>query len=347
MTSPASANFYADFKGLAELKHSAGQQDPKALREAARQFESIFTKMMLKSMREASLGESLLDNDQSKFYLEMFDNQLAVQLSEGKGLGLAEMMVRQLTQSNGGFPIAGNGELKPMPLVSPTVATPMPLPAATPASQLNLPPLPVAAPQTVAPIAPAPSPKPQAPGPIAPIAMTPEEFVRNMWSHAQAAGEELGVDPQTLIAHAALETGWGKSIPCNADGSCSYNLFGIKAGGKWQGESVRVNTLEFEDGVAVRKRENFRAYASPADSFRDYAALIKNSPRYQAALGVGGDAEKFASALQQGGYATDPNYAQKLTKTALSVVERAGALLKTTATQPIASLSRIAAGGKL
>jgi flagellar protein FlgJ len=347
MTAPANANFYADFKGLAELKHAAGQQDPKALREAARQFESIFTKMMLKSMREASLGESLLDNDQSKFYLEMFDNQLAVQLSEGKGLGLAEMMVRQLTQSSGGLPNAGKGELKPMPLVSPTAPTPMPLPVATPASQLPLPPLPVAAPKSVAPVAPTQAPKPQAPGPIAPIAMTPEEFVRNMWSHAQAAGQELGVDPQTLIAHAALETGWGKSIPCNADGSCSYNLFGIKAGGKWQGDSVRVNTLEFEDGVAVRKRENFRAYASPADSFRDYAALLKNSPRYQAALGAGSDAEKFATALQNGGYATDPNYAQKLTKTALGVVERVGALLKSAAAQPISIGSRTSGGGRI
>jgi flagellar protein FlgJ len=177
--------------------------------------------------------------------------------------------------------------------------------------------------------------------------MTPDEFVRNMWSHAQAAGQELGVDPQTLIAHAALETGWGKSIPCNADGSCSYNLFGIKAGGKWQGDSVRVNTLEFEDGVAVRKRESFRAYASPADSFRDYAALLKNNPRYEAALGVGGDAQKFATALQRGGYATDPNYAQKLTKTALSVVERVGALLKSAAAQPITVGSRTSGGGRI
>jgi flagellar protein FlgJ len=345
MTAPA--NFYADFKGLAQLKNAAGQHDPNALREVARQFESIFTQMMLKSMRDASMGESLLDNDQSKFYMEMFDNQLASQLSKGRGLGLADMLVRQLTQATGGaLPGIDKAQAASMPIVSPATATPMPLsPGSSTPKSITL------APQAIAPVAPAPSPKPQASGPKpiapAPIAMTPDEFVRNMWSHAQAAGQELGVDPKTLIAHAALETGWGKSIPCNPDGTCSYNLFGIKAGGKWQGDSVRVNTLEFESGVAVRKRESFRAYASPADSFRDYAALLKDNPRYERALGVGDDAAKFAAALQQGGYATDPNYAQKLTRTALSVVERASTLLKTAAAEPIASLGRIAVGGKL
>jgi flagellar protein FlgJ len=347
MTAPA--NFYADFKGLAELKHAAGQQDPKALREAARQFESIFTQMMLKSMRDASLGESLLDNEQSKFYLEMFDNQLATQLSKGRGLGLAEMMVKQLMATQGNQVNAPSD--KPAAAEHSVESTMLPLRVAPNNAPLPIDttkPTVIAAPATTSKVnaveSIAPCPAPSAPSPVS---MTPDEFVRNMWSHAQAAGQELGVDPKTLIAHAALETGWGKSIPCSADGSCSYNLFGIKATGGWRGDSVNVSTLEFEDGIAVRKRENFRAYASPADSFRDYAALLKNNPRYEAALGVGSDAEKFAIALQRGGYATDPNYAQKLTKTALSVAERAMGLFKTVAAQPIASLGRIAVGGKL
>jgi flagellar protein FlgJ len=353
MTVPA--NFYADFKGLAELKNSAAQHDPKALREVARQFESIFTQMMLKSMRDASMGESLMDNDQSKFYMEMFDNQLASQLSKGRGLGLADMLVRQLTQAgmageaavetrDTGRGTGGNTvETRDAGRETRMDLKPRSIPAASSGSQPTL------TPDLTTPASRVSRPDRSGPKPIesGPIAMTPDEFVRNMWSHAQAAGQELGVDPKTLIAHAALETGWGKSIPCNPDGTCSYNLFGIKAGGKWQGESVRVNTLEFESGVAVRKRESFRAYASPADSFRDYAALLKNNPRYERALGVGDDAAKFATALQQGGYATDPNYAQKLTKTALGVVERVSAMLKTTAAEPIASLGRIAVGGKL
>jgi flagellar protein FlgJ len=152
-------------------------------------------------------------------------------------------------------------------------------------------------------------PKPQAPSPLA---LTKSDFISQMWPHAKAAADELGVDPHALLAQAALETGWGKSVPCNASGECSFNLFGIKAGNSWSGASVNVPTLEFEEGVAVRKVERFRAYESPADSFRDYAKLIGNNARYENAVGTGDNVAAFASALQQGGYATDPNYARKL-----------------------------------
>lgn len=339
MTAPV--NFYADFKGLAALKNAAGQQDPTALREAARQFESVFTQMMLKSMRDASLGESLMDNDQSKFYLEMFDNQLAVQLSKGRGLGLAEMMVKQLMQSGHGQAQPPTTDVKPIARVVPVESSEI---VTRDAKR-------VTAPEKEIEVTQSPSADhTRHASPVTrhefPAQMTPDEFVRNMWSHAQAAGDELGVDPQTLIAHAALETGWGKSIPCNAQGACSYNLFGIKATGGWRGDSVNVSTLEFEDGIAVRKRENFRAYESPADSFRDYAKLLKNNPRYEAALGAGSNAEKFATALQQGGYATDPNYARKLAATASSVVERVESLFKTATSQPLAFGRSLSVGGE-
>jgi flagellar protein FlgJ len=372
MTVPA--QFYADFNGLASLKNSASKQDPQALREAAKQFESVFTQMMLKSMRTASLGDSLLDNDQSKFYLEMFDNQMASQLSKGKGLGLAEMLVRQLTESGlvapegvdaqgkglrrpgDGYPVTpALGEPKALPIQGPkglaidkvdakskTLVLPPNLarmfqhgqPAASPSSN---PSSSVAAPSGIAAAEPVksvitkPSEVQAAATSRQPIAMTPADFIRQMWPHAQSVGAEIGVDPHTLIAQAALETGWGKSVPCNPDGTCSFNLFGIKATSAWRGERVGVNTLEYEGGVATRKRESFRAYDSPAESFRDYAALIKNSPRYDAAVGAGKDAGKFATALQQGGYATDPNYAQKLAATASSVLTRVGDALKNAA----------------
>ncbi|NLG76907.1 MAG: flagellar assembly peptidoglycan hydrolase FlgJ, partial [Xanthomonadaceae bacterium] len=102
---------------------------------------------------------------------------------------------------------------------------------------------------------------------------------------------------------------------------CSYNFFGIKATGRWSGESVSVPTIEFEDGIPVRKAERFRAYSSPADSFRDYAALIRNNPRYERALGCGSDVASFAAALQEGGYATDPNYAKKIVSVARELRE--------------------------
>ncbi len=129
-----------------------------------------------------------------------------------------------------------------------------------------------------------------------------------------------------MLAQAALETGWGKSVPCNANGECSFNLFGIKAGSQWSGATVNVPTLEFQDGVAVRKVERFRAYGSPADSFRDYAALIGGNSRYANARGAGDNVEAFASALQQGGYATDPNYAQKIAAVADEVRARSDVL---------------------
>jgi len=259
-------SFFADPKALGALKSDAKAQDPAALKEVARQFESLFTQMLLKSMRETNktFGDSLFGSDQTDFYQDMFDSQLAVHLSQGKGLGLADMLVQQL---------AGVGQ-------------------STGANAASAP--------------------PSASAKHEPVAASKTDFIRTMWPHAQKAAQELGVDPHALLAQAALETGWGKAVPCNAAGECSFNLFGIKAGGQWSGATVNVPTLEFEQGIPVRKVERFRSYDSPADSFSDYARLIRNNPRYENALGAGTNIASFASALQQGGYATDPEYARKL-----------------------------------
>jgi peptidoglycan hydrolase FlgJ len=296
MTAPTNINFFADFQGLAALKNDAKQQAPAALKEAARQFESLFTQMLLKSMREAnkSFGEdSMFGSDQADMYQDMFDDQMALQMSKGKGLGLAEMLVRQL---QGG--------------VQPTEQTAAP--AAAAAS------VPGASQQ--------------------PLTISKDDFLRTLRPHAERAAREIGVDPNALLAQAALETGWGRSMPCNAQGECSFNLFGIKAGSQWSGATVNVPTLEFESGIPVRKVERFRAYDSPADSFRDYAALIGGSSRYANARGTGENVEAFASALQQGGYATDPNYAQKIAAVASEVRARSDAIradaLKFAATGP-------------
>jgi flagellar protein FlgJ len=281
MTGPSNINFFADFQGLASLKNDAKGQAPTALKEAARQFESLFTQMLLKSMRDAnkSFGEdSLFGSDQGDMYQDMFDDQIAMQLSKGKGLGLADMLVRQL---QGGL----QGAEK------------------------------TAAPATTAPAA-----NSQA------LTTSKEDFLRQLRPHAEQAARELGVDPNALLAQAALETGWGRSVPCNAQGECSFNLFGIKAGSQWSGATVNVPTLEFEEGIPVRKVERFRAYDSPADSFRDYAALIRGSSRYANARGAGDNVEAFASALQQGGYATDPQYAQKIAAVASEVRARSDAI---------------------
>jgi flagellar protein FlgJ len=277
-TAPISNTFYADPKGLTELRGQAQANDPAALRKVAEQFESIFTKMMLKSMRDAnsSLGDSLFSSQQTEFYEGMFDDQLAVQLAQGKGMGLADMLVQQLSQIPGsGRGVQGSGQSSGSGAVDSLL------------------------------------PKIQAASPE-PIASSKEDFVRSMWPHAERAAQKLGVDPNAVLAQAALETGWGKSVACTTKGDCSFNLFGIKAGSQWSGETANVSTLEFEAGIPVKKVERFRSYDSAAQSFDDYARLIANSPRYENARGTGSDIASFASALQQGGYATDPQYARKI-----------------------------------
>jgi flagellar protein FlgJ len=360
----SSANFYADPVGLAALKKGAVEQDPKALREAARQFESIFTQMMLKSMRDAnksfaSTDSPLSGGEQTDFYREMFDNQIAMQLSKGKGLGLADVLVKQM-QALGGKKADGSDAKPLVPTAFPlhrdsatgttsgvieksgidhsNRETPkdlaMPLRSTSGTAMTSRPSDGAACPEVGAPAEDQETRSTiQNASPISGLAVTPKEFVAQLWPHAEAVGKELGVDPHTLIAQAALETGWGKNVPVKADGTCSFNLFGIKASGRWSGASVGVNTLEFENGVAKPRIASFRAYDSPADSFRDYAALIKNTPRYAAALKSGTDTSAFARALQQGGYATDPNYSTKL----VAVADRLKNSLKGDAIRPLTS----------
>lgn len=314
MTAPIAPAFYADPQGLSALKSGAQTQDPAALREVAKQFESLFTQMLLKSMREANQGfgdGGLFSSDQTEFYQGMFDSQLATQLSQGEGLGLADMLMRQLAG------VGAGGAIDRRPDGSTASSGVFDRPGASSAAGAM-----------------------GTTGTPAAIAESKQDFIRSLWPHAQQAGRELGVDPHALLAQAALETGWGRSVPCSAAGDCSFNLFGIKAGGQWSGATVNVPTLEFEQGVAVRKVERFRSYESPAASFNDYARLIRNNPRYENALGTGSDVASFASALQDGGYATDPQYARKLTAVANELRQLTGpagqAALNFTGARPIA-----------
>jgi flagellar protein FlgJ len=279
------ATFYADPAGLTALKRGAAAQTPEAIRETAKQFESLFTTMMLKSMRDASPGDSMFGSDQQDFYQDMFDQQLAVQLSKGKGLGLADVLVRQLMQSAGG--LAGTDALQ-------TGAADAPQAAATPPTAGNWPP------------------------------RTQEEFVQAVLPAARAAAEKLGVDPEVVVAHAALETGWGRSVPTGADGKPSFNLFGIKSSGRWSGDASMSATHEFAGGRMQSTLASFRAYDSPEQSIRDYAGFLQSSPRYAGALNTGSDVAAFARGLQQGGYATDPDYVSKLTAVAARLKSRFG-----------------------
>ena len=142
----------------------------------------------------------------------------------------------------------------------------------------------------------------------------PREFVQRMWDSAKSASAATGMPAQFILGQAALESGWGRREIRHADGASSHNLFGIKAGATWKGATVDAVTTEFSNGVARKVTEKFRAYASYADSFTDYARLITQNPRYAATLNAGADADRFARSLQDAGYATDPHYAVKLAR---------------------------------
>jgi flagellar protein FlgJ len=139
-----------------------------------------------------------------------------------------------------------------------------------------------------------------------------EDFVKRLHPYAEEAAQELGVDPKVIIAQAALETGWGRALVKNSDGSNSFNLFNIKADKSWQGKQAQVSTLEFDRGIAKKVNAGFRTYGSFQESLKDYVQLIKSNPRYGDALKQAGSAENYTRELQQAGYATDPNYANKI-----------------------------------
>lgn len=303
MTVSADASVYTDLQGLAKLRGQAQQKTPAAMREAARQFEALFVQMMLKSMREAKIGDGLAENDQTAMYQEIYDKQISLEITRQRGLGLAEMIVKQI----------GGNSAPETPSAVPGISPAMQslrtqlsaLNALSPSeTEQTLPGNTATAPTLCAPSLPSFS----APADVS----TPQAFVQSVWPHAQQAARELGVKPEVLVAQAALETGWGRSVMQHADGRSSNNLFGIKAGSAWDGQQVSVPTLEYTNGIPVRTRATFRAYGSFADSFSDYVDFLKSNPRYRDALAQAGNTNSFTSALQQAGYATDPSYAQKI-----------------------------------
>ena len=286
----ADATLYHDFSGLAELKHQAREDQAGATAKVARQFESLFVQMMVKQMRQASFGGGIFDSDRTRFYQDMYDQQLAVHLSEQGGIGLSEVMNRQLGGQTEA-PQVSLGGLEPYWRTPVASALRAAVDSAAETTQVE------STPSSV---------------PAAIDIESPEHFVRELWDAAQAAAEEIGLPVEALLAQAALETGWGRHVMSAADGVSSHNLFGIKADQRWQGGSVRQETLEFESGVAVKRRERFRSYASFEQSFQDYVDFVKASPRYEEAVSRSNEPASYFQALQEAGYATDPAYADKI-----------------------------------
>lgn len=288
----AGDNLAFDAKGLDSLRQSARENSPEALKTAAKQFEALFMNMLMKSMREASPQDGMFDSEQSRMYTSMLDQQLSQNLSK-RGLGLAEMLVRQLSATMGAQAAAPDGAAANKT-------------SGEQATQHNLWQAPELAPGAAAGGF-------RANATNATQAAHVQAFQERLTGPAEEASRSTGIPAKFMLAQAALETGWGRKEILAADGSTSHNLFGIKAGNGWKGRVVEAVTTEYVDGMPQKRVEKFRAYDSYADSFRNYANLLRSNPRYQSVLANAADVAGFAQGLQRAGYATDPNYAAKLT----------------------------------
>lgn len=285
-----------DLAGLDKLRQAAKKHDKAALKEAATQFEAIFIQMMLKSMRKAE--DVLVDKDspfnseQVKFYRDMHDQQLAMDMAAKGSMGLAKMLEQQLGGEDGFIPasvLRNNGDL---------AGARAQYQSAQAAKNNN----------------------DNQPHYSAQISRgnkqaafgNEQEFVQRLMPIAEKVAPEYGLDPKALVAQAAVETGWGKFMIHSQQGQNGHNLFGIKADRNWQGNRTLVDTLEYSGGNPKRQLAQFRAYGSFEDSMRDYAGFVSNSSRYSNAMQSAKDPAAYFEQLQQAGYATDPQYANKV-----------------------------------
>jgi peptidoglycan hydrolase FlgJ len=273
-----SADTYTNLSGLAALKKDSNS--PQTLRAVAQQVDALFLQMMLKSMRDASADQGDPASNEMGMYQDMFDKQISLSLSQHGGLGLGTLLTRQL--SSGAAPASTPAS----PASAPTPARP------APASDYT---------GTAA-----------RPAPSATTLESASEFVSEVLPTIRRAAESLGVSPLGMLAQAALETGWGKRMARTAEGAPSLNMFGIKADDSWDGARATANTLEFSGGVATQRHTAFRAYGSIEESVSDFAHLLGSSPRYKDAVAAGGDAQAYVQSIGKSGYATDPEYANKL-----------------------------------
>lgn len=300
----ASNALAVDARSLNGLKFEASQNSPQAAREAAKQFESLFMRELIKSMREATMKSGLLDSAQGNLGMDLLDQQLSVQMS-GRPGGLSEAIARQLAVPMGGAndpTAAATAVPSTLSFANRGVRSAMAAPQATGGVQPQASVASTAgvAGMTGAKMATTAAPKGR------------DNFVQFHNSAAERIAQESGIPASYMLGQAGHETGWGRSEIKNADGSNAFNLFGIKAGKGWTGKVAEVTTTEYVNGVAKKVVAKFRAYDSYEDSFRDYARLINQSPRYEQARNQVGSAVAYASALQKAGYATDPAYASKL-----------------------------------
>lgn len=285
-TSTSLQSLAADAQSLGTLKMQAGKSSPAAIKETAKQFESLFMRELMKSMREATMKSGMLDSPGGDLGTDLLDQQFAVQMSGQPG-GLSDLIAQQLTRQMAGV---GNQAANPGKTLHSANTVGF--------QKANV----GTAPSTIAGKS------------TRPPTESQSNFVQK---HAQVATEvekTTGIPANFMLGQAGHETGWGKFEIKAKGGAPSHNLFGIKAGSGWTGRTADVTTTEFVNGVAQKRVASFRAYDSYADAFKDYARMISESPRYAKARVQTGSAQAYASSLQKAGYATDPHYADKLSQ---------------------------------
>ena len=285
-----------DPRQLDAVKLASKSGDTASTRKVAQQFESMFLSMMLKNMRATLPNSDPLANDASRMATDLYDQQLAQSMSKGRGIGLADALVAQIERANGKADA-------PTDLARSTLAA---FSSAMPLTMTRTPMPSTVAPTTVAPVT--------TTAPVTGGSPVHRNFVDRFKDAAITAANATGLPANVILGQAALESGWGKHEVRDAQGTGSFNLFGIKAGPSWTGATVDAITTEVVNGVAQKVVQKFRAYASYAESFVDYAKLVANNPRYEKAMQVAGDVVQFAKEMGKSGYATDPNYGTKLAR---------------------------------
>lgn len=304
--SPNRAAF--DVTSAQDLRAQFKKDPQQGLKAAAQQFETLFLQMVMKSMRDATPQDGMLDSDSTRFYNGLLDQQMAQNLStSGKGIGFARLIEQQLGRNM----ISAEG-LAALGAPANAAGNALPLTAAD-ARHLQYTPVPSSLPTSAAYSSINTPTNSAATSAAVDVPASSKDFVNRVWPNAVEASRSTGIPPQFLVAQAALESAWGRSEIRRSDGSTSYNLFGIKAGKNWNGATVDAVTTEYVDGQAQQKIEKFRAYGSYDEAFRDYASLLRSNPRYSGVIGSQDGAE-FAKGLQKAGYATDPAYAEKLSR---------------------------------
>lgn len=322
MMPPSSTDLYMNMSQFSEMKLAAREHDASASKSVAQQFEGLLIQMMLKDMRAAAKFDDAQHSSYMDFYTDMYDKQISLMMSQSGGIGLAAVLQRQLdpgyaqrqqsadidgndlpvyrlpVQQHSSWPITKDAEYFPL---NPALKVHQLLDSVVKQGEAKI-------------SQPAPGNSPLQLESIEPFYGWEEKqsFVKDLWPHAEQAASELGVSTEIVVAQAALETGWGQHAMKKPDGSIAFNLFGIKASADWSGQQVSQSTLEFRQGAMQREQANFRAYDSISEAMQDYVGFVQSSPRYQQALHHQGSDRHYIQGLQQGGYATDPNYADKV-----------------------------------